>query len=167
VDGAKEKRMPRQEHILSVFVASPSDVAAERARLEEVITELNLSWSRTLSIRLDLLRWETHGYPGFGTDAQDVINTQVPSDYDIFIGIMWHRFGTPTGRAQSGTEEEFLRAKARWDADHSSVNLMIYFKDAPVSPRQIDPSQLTKVTEFRKSLGDEAYIPHDSFGLFR
>jgi hypothetical protein len=146
--------MPRQEHILTVFVASPSDVAPERARLEEVVTELNQSWSRSLGIRLDLIRWETHAYPGFGVDAQEVINRQVPSDYDIFIGMMWHRFGTATSRAESGTEEEFLRAKAKWDCDHSALDLMIYFKDAPVVPSQIDTSQLSKVTGFRKSLGE-------------
>jgi uncharacterized membrane-anchored protein YhcB (DUF1043 family) len=147
--------MPRQEHILTVFVASPCDLSAERARLEEETTELNQSWSRSLGMRLDLIRWETHIYPEFGEDPQEVINRQIPDDYDIFIGIMWHRFGTPTGRAESGTLEEFLRAKARWDNDKSSVCLMIYFKDSPISPSQVDASQLGKVMEFRKSLGNE------------
>lgn len=147
--------MPRQEHILTVFVASPSDVAAERNRLEEVIAELNQTWSRSLEIRLELIRWETHAYPGFSEDPQAVINRQIPGDYDIFIGIMWHRFGTPSNRADSGTHEEFLRAKARWDEDKESVTLMVYFKDAPVSPSQIDVVQLGKVAEFRKSLGNE------------
>jgi hypothetical protein len=36
-----EASMARQETILSVFVASPSDVDEERNRLEEVIRELN------------------------------------------------------------------------------------------------------------------------------
>jgi hypothetical protein len=147
--------MPHQEQILSVFVASPSDVSPERARLEEVVAELNLSWSRSLGIRLDLLRWETHAYPGFGVDAQEVINRQIPSDYDIFIGIMWHRFGTPTGRADSGSEEEFLRAKVRWDTDPSTLDLMIYFKNAPVAPSEMDGSQLSKIAVFRKTLGEE------------
>lgn len=160
--------MPRQEHILTVFVASPSDLADERARLEEVITELNQTWSRSHGIRLDLVRWESHAYPGFGQDAQDVINQQIPQDYDVFIGIMWHRFGTPTGRAESGTEEEFTRAKARWDADHTTLNLMIYFKDAPLSPSQIDPLQLSRLTEFKKTLGEEGalYWPFKSVDDF-
>jgi hypothetical protein len=153
--------MPRQENVLSVFVASPSDVAAERSRLEEVVTELNHTWSRSLGIRLELLRWETHSYPGFGDDAQDVINRQVPADYDIFLGIMWHRFGSPTGRAGSGTEEEFLRAKKRWDDDHTAVQLMFYFKDAPISPSQINPEQLGKIAEFRKNLSSKEALYWD------
>jgi uncharacterized protein YukE len=146
--------MPRQETILSVFLASPSDVSAERTRLEEVIAELNQSWSRTLGVRLDLIRWETHAYPGFGDDAQDVINEQIPLDYDIFIGILWSRFGTPTGRAGSGTQEEYLRAKEKWDRDRASINIMFYFKDSPLAPSQIDGSQLAKVSGFRQSLAD-------------
>jgi hypothetical protein len=165
--------VPRQESILSVFVASPSDVAAERARLEEVISELNHSWSRSLRIRLDLVRWETHAYPGFAKDAQDVINHELPDDYDVFIGIMWHRFGTATDRSESGTYEEFLRAKAQWDSDNTSVRLMLYFKDAPIAPSQVDASQLEKVTAFRHSLGKEGGLywqfqsPEDFVNLVR
>lgn len=149
--------MPRQETILTVFVASPSDVEEERNRLEDVVSELNISWARTTGVRLDLVRWETHAYPGVGQDAQDVINTQIPDDYDLFIGLMWYRFGTPTGRAGSGTAEEFQRAKARFDQDKSAVKLMIYFKDAPppLAPSKLDTEQLRQVTEFRSRLGTE------------
>jgi len=60
--------MARQETILSVFVASPSDVDEERNRLEEVIRDLNTAWARELGIRLELVHWETHAYPSFGED---------------------------------------------------------------------------------------------------
>lgn len=147
--------MARQEHVLTVFLASPADVEAERGKIEDVIRELNIAWSRELGVRLDLVRWETHAYPGFGTDAQDVINEQIPEDYDFFIGIMWCRYGTPTGRAGSGTAEEFERAKARYEADKKSVQLMFYFKDEAIPPSQLDPAQLAKVNTFRDSLGEE------------
>jgi len=150
--------MPRQEHVLTVFVASPGDVGDERTKLEEVIRELNVTWSGELGIRLELVRWETHSFPGFGDDAQDVINVQIPEDYDLFIGIMWCRYGTPTGRAGSGTVEEFDRAKARYDAGKDDVKIMMYFKDEPISPSNLDPVQLLKVNEFRESLGDEGAL---------
>jgi Domain of unknown function (DUF4062) len=147
--------VPHDERVLIVFVASPSDLEAERNRLEEVIRELNLTWSRTLHVRLDLVRWETHGYPGMGTDSQDVLNRELPADADIFIGLMWGRYGTPTGRAGSGTEEEFNRALDRYRRDPSSVQIMFYFKDAPLSPSDIDPEQLGRVQRFKASLGAE------------
>lgn len=145
--------MARQEHVLSVFVASPGDVGAERAKLEEVIRELNVTWSRELSVRLDLVRWETHAFPSVAADAQDVINEQIPDDSDLFVGIMWCQYGTPTGRVGSGTVEEFNRAKARYDSDPNSIQLMVYFKDEPVPPSKLDPTQLAMINEFRRSLG--------------
>jgi hypothetical protein len=147
--------MPRVELVLQVFVASPSDVKAEREVLESVIAELNRTWSKKLGLRLELNRWETSVYPAFGSDPQDVINKQLEEHYDIFIGILWGRIGTPTPRAQSGTLEEFERAYSKHQEDPDSVELMIYFKDAPISPSNINIDQLSRVKEFRGVLGQQ------------
>ena len=72
--------MPRREQVIVVLAASPSDLEPERTQLEEVIRELNLSWSQSLGLRLELIRWETHGYPGVGDDPQDVLNRELPND---------------------------------------------------------------------------------------
>ena len=40
------------------------------------------------------------------SDPQDVVNRQI-GEYDLFVGILWNRMGTPTAVATSGTEEEF------------------------------------------------------------
>ena len=102
---------PRYERVVVVFVASPSDMEQEREKLEEVIAELNRTWSKSFQLRLDLVRWETHGIPGIGADPQDVLNEELAiENSDIFIGLMWGRYGTPTNRAGSGTEEEFQTA---------------------------------------------------------
>lgn len=150
--------MPRDERVLVVLVASPSDLEAERARLEDVVRELNLTWSRTLALRLELVRWETHGYPGVGGDPQDVLNCELTDEPDIFIGMMWGRYGTPTSRAGSGTEEEFSRALARHRADPRAVRIMFYFKDAPIAPSAIDPDQIGRVQRFQASLGSEGAL---------
>src|SRR5690349_22389526 len=94
---------------LSVFVASPNDVREERDRIQRVVEEFNLGIAKAQGLILELIRWETHAWPDIGDDAQDVINRQIPIP-DIFIGILWKRFGTPTKRADSGTQEEFERA---------------------------------------------------------
>src|SRR5438309_1896456 len=93
---------------LVVFAASPGDVSRERDLLDTVAAELNKTLCPPLGIHLELVKWETDSFPGVASDAQALINQQIPP-YDIFIGIMWKRFGTPTGRAGSGTEEEFDR----------------------------------------------------------
>lgn len=145
--------MPRREMILQVLAASPEDVAEERAALEELIREFNSTWGRPLGVRLELVRWDTDAMPGFGADPQDVVNKALPADYDIFIGVMWARVGTPTGRAGSGTIEEFERAYARFMADPGSVEILFYFKDEAVAPSRLDPIQLAEVSKFRASLG--------------
>lgn len=146
--------MPRQEIILQVFVGSPSDVVEEREILESIVAELNKSWSKNLGLRLELIRWETDVQPGFGVDPQDVINRQVSDDYDVFIGIFWGRIGTVTKRAQSGTIEEFQRAYKKYKDDESSIDIMLYFKDAALPPSKIDPKQLTELMEFKSTLGE-------------
>jgi len=105
--------MAKTQTILDVFVASPGDVIEERKILEEVINEFNVTWSDERNLRLDLVKWETHSRPGFGEDAQDVVNQQIGDEYDIFLGLMWGRYGSQTKRAESGTEEEFERAYRR------------------------------------------------------
>ncbi len=139
--------------ILRIFVASPSDVNEERAAVEQVVTELNHLWSKTLGVFLEVVRWETHAYPGVGVDSQDVINQEVGDEYDIFLGMMWARFGTATSRSDSGTAEEFERAFSRFSANPTNLQILFYFKDAPLPPSQFDAIQLGKVQEFKKKLG--------------
>jgi len=150
--------VPRKVMLIRVFVASPTDVAEERDLLEDIVKELNLTWGKNFPFRLELVRWETHAYPSIGTDPQAVVNDQIGEGYDIFVGVLWARFGTPTPRSGSGTEEEFERAHARWREDPNQVRVMFYFKDAAISPSEIDPDQLSKVKAFRDRLGNEGVL---------
>lgn len=147
--------MAKTHTILQVFVASPGDVPDERKLLSDVVTEFNITWGAHNSVMLELLKWETHSRSGFGVDAQDVINKQIGDDYDIFLGIMWGRFGSQTERAESGTEEEFNRAYSRLSDSPNNIQIMFYFKDAGISPSKIDPVQLQKVQEFKQRIADE------------
>ncbi|MBL7955796.1 MAG: DUF4062 domain-containing protein [Flavobacteriales bacterium] len=142
-----------------VFVASPSDVSDERASIKEVIDELNLTYSPRANVHLELVRWETHAAPGASKKgSQDVINKDVGDEYDLFIGLLWLRFGTATKKVKSGTEEEFKRAKRRFDKGEA-IQILFYFKDSgPRSLRDMDPEQLAKVNAFRTSLGDEGVL---------
>ena len=149
--------MPRSGTILTIFVASPSDVSEERNRLEVVVDHLNVALARHTGVILEVLRWERDTSPAFGKDSQAVINSQIPQDFDIFIGILWHTIGTATGRAESGTLEEYELAKARYDEDQNSVRLMFYFKEeAPSSLADIDPDQLKSVQKFKSMIGEKA-----------
>ena len=89
--------MPAEDTVrkVRVFVASPGDVDAERNTLPTVVQELNTTIAPHKNCFLELVRWETHCTPEMGR-PQGVINAQI-GRYDIFLGIMWKRFGSPTG----------------------------------------------------------------------
>lgn len=144
--------MAKNETILNVLIASPGDVNEEREIIQKVINEINLIWSKNKNLRLNPLCWEKNAYPDIGDDPQDVINKQFQDDYDIFIGVLWSRFGTPTGRANSGTEEEFDRAYAKYQKNPSSIKIMLYFKDSPIPFREIDPDQIKLLNNFKKKV---------------
>ena len=113
------------------FVGSPGDTKPEREVLERVIQDVNdgvLCADKRVNIRL--VRWERHAWPGFGDDAQDVVNRIIPK-FDLFICIFRGRLGTPTRRADSGTVEEFERAYKAWCED-KTTRLMLYFSNAAI-----------------------------------
>lgn len=147
--------MPINLRIFRVFVASPRDLQPEREALESAIVELNQTTGSTLGLRLELVRWETSTYPSIGQDPQAIVNEQLADSFDIFIGILWCRLGQPTPRAESGTVEEFERALARRRENPSAVEIMIYFKDAPIPPSKIDAEQLQSVQSFRRRVTQE------------
>ena len=147
--------MAKPQTLLKVFVASPGDVVEERKALEDVINEFNTTWGDNNEMRLELVKWETHTRPGFGEDAQDVINKQIGDEYDIFIGIMWGQFGSPTKRAESGTEEEFNRAYSRFKTSSGNVQIMFYFKDAGIPPSKMNMEQLANVQKFKSKIASE------------
>jgi hypothetical protein len=84
----------------SIFVGSPSDLDEERIAIEEVIKELNLIFGAKQNLVLELLKWETHSAPGISnTHPQELINNDIGEEYDIFLGLLWKRFGTQTEKA--------------------------------------------------------------------
>jgi predicted nucleotide-binding protein len=139
-----------QTRQVRLFVASPGDVKPERDQLKRVVDELNTTVGLYKKLQLELIRWETHCNPGMGR-AQGLINEQI-GEYDIFLGVMWRRFGTPTGKADSGTEEEFRKALQLWENDRT-VQVLFYFSQAPFTPRTQDElDQFSKVLKFRAEL---------------
>ena len=145
---------------VKVFVISPTDVEDERKCLESAIKALHSEHSACSSSINTLVNETGSGFPspGIGGDPQAVINNQIPNDVDIVIGIMWCRTGTPTPRAQSGTIEEFQMAKRRYEEDNKSMQIMFYFKNAPIPPYDIDEIQLKGVKDFRNTLEQDGIL---------
>ena len=95
--------------------------------------------------------------PRIGPGPQRVVDEQTPV-YNIYLGIMATRFGTPTGRCGSGTEQEFRDALKNWKKAGSPW-IMFYFDAVPKltgDPEQA--KQFVQVCEFRAELEKQGIV---------
>ncbi|WP_379093342.1 hypothetical protein [Pedobacter sp. UC225_65] len=142
------------QKIINCFIASPGDTAEERKVCLKIIEEMNHGLGMAYGFSIKSLTWENNSRPAVGDYSQAVISDQLGDDYQIFIGIMYKKFGTPTKSAGSGTEEEFDKAYEKVKTDN--IELMFYFNDAPSQISEIDITELSKIKAFKerlKSLG--------------
>ncbi|MGO8955506.1 MAG: DUF4062 domain-containing protein [Rhodomicrobium sp.] len=142
--------------VFEAFVSSPQDVSEERKLVSSVLLELNTIYIRSNKLLVWPVMWENLSH-GRGLDPQDVINRQVEK-FDVFIGILWSRFGTATRRAGSGTEEEFLRALKLADDGHA-VQFLIFNRKSGF-PADVDEEQLKKVRAFQKVIATHGILSH-------
>jgi hypothetical protein len=154
---------------LRIFVASPKDVAAECARLHTVVEELNCTGNLAdwLGLTLELLDWRTHIAPLMGR-PEEVVLRQLPVEtWDIFVGILWLRFGTPSGAADpqigklfdSGTQEEFSLAYNSWKKNGRPKVLFYRCTRVPASLDEIDHDQYKRVKDFFAQFDADAVHP--------
>ncbi len=154
--------MPEAVTRITVFVGSPGDVLTEKSIVEQTVRGLNTVLNGR-GIILEPVTWETHVWPGFGEDAQDVINQRV-GPYDIFVGIFWNRFGTPTKRADSGSVEEFRRAYEQWGRTRKP-SLMLYFnRTASELSAPEELRQKLRLVEFKETLSGLGALARDYAG---
>ena len=152
--------------LIKVFLASPGDVSQEGELIRETLEQVNRTLGEKEGIQFKIVNWKTDSFPAYGNDGQALLNNQIADmkEYDLFIGVMWNRFGTPTPRAGSGTEEEFLRAVESFE-ETGNPHIMFYFNQAPYSFKSTQEiEQKTKVLEFREQIQKKA-LPHDYNGV--
>jgi tetratricopeptide (TPR) repeat protein len=142
---------------LRIFAASPSDVAGERAKLGTIVESLK-PMADYLGLTLEVVDWRIV-VPDVGRPQQIIFNQLKPTSWDIFIGILWHRFGIRTGEKDktgteylSGTEEEFKTAYELWK-QHNKPRMVIY-RCIRALPFDVDPDQLKNVHGFFRLIED-------------
>jgi hypothetical protein len=149
----------QQRRILRVFLASPGDLVPERQAAREIVADLNDVVGREFGIHIDLLGWEDT-MPGAGR-PQALINEDV-DQCDLFIGVLWKRWGMPTGTATSGFHEEFTRAFSR-NKDASSPELWLAFKQVDAGALADPGEQLKQVLEFKAEITNSRGLLYKEF----
>lgn len=135
----------KSRQVLNVFIASPSDLKDERRATRVEVDEINHIFAREVGLHVELIGWEDT-LPGAGR-PQAIINQDVDS-CDLFVGLLWCRWGSPTGEYESGFEEEFNRAKKRRQ-ETGAPEIWMFFKE--IEPARLSDAgpQLQKVIEFK------------------
>ena len=133
-------------NILTIFLASPSDLSSERQLAREVVDDLNKCIGRFLGWQLELLGWEDT-LPGLAR-PQALIN-QDAAACDLFIGLLWKRWGQSTGGGfSSGFEEEFTIARNR-NGKEGNPEIWLAFKQVDPDVLKDPGDHLKKVIQFK------------------
>lgn len=136
-------------HLVRVFIASPSDVQAERRLVIDAIQKLNPRLERLFGCTLVAVNWESFAdlVARKGQQVQDAIMPYLRSSH-VFVGIIHRRYGSPayTRRGKSGTEEEFLTALKQRDR----IKILSYFRR--LTPVEQKRPQYRDVVGLRKRI---------------
>jgi hypothetical protein len=142
----RKRRSMRNAQELRCLLISPSDVAAERDAVAEVVTSWNAQIGRALGARVELVRWETHSTPDLSAPPQQVLNEQLLEGCDFAIAIFWSRIGTPTAEYASGSDEEIRRLLG------AGVRVLIYFSRSPIPQGALRTDQYARLQKLRDEL---------------
>ena len=146
--------------MLKVFIGCPGDMARERAALLSLRDHLD-----ELGCPIRFLTWK-NATPGAG-DAQKVIFDNFPiADWDIFIGLLWTRFGAPSGildplsgETLTGTESEFAGAYDAFLASGGKRPQILLYRCTRDLSSSVDVDQLIGVRKFFKQTETGAQRP--------
>src|SRR6185436_10031807 len=147
-----------------VFLASPGDVGPERQFVRKFFDEYNRHTAHIWRARFEVVDWENYATIGIGR-PQELITQQTLEKHRaslaLVIGIMAQRFGSPTGKAESGTEEEFNWAmQSHRDSGFPEIK-WFFRKVDKLEGLSADPAEAIKALEqwqnvlaFRKRMQD-------------
>jgi hypothetical protein len=145
--------------VLTVFIGSPGDLADERTEAREVVDRVNHHVARNLGVHVELRGWEDT-LPGFSR-PQAKINEDIQAS-NLFIGLLWRRWGTPTGEYSSGFEEEFEVAKELYK-NGELEDIWLFFKEVPDEMLRDPGEQLQRVLSFQDTINAQREVFYDTF----
>lgn len=153
--------MPSTVTQYEILISCPGDIEGVIPLINSAVEKFNTQYSKVLSIRLSTNHWSYSSYNQSGGKAQDLLNKQFIHGCDAAIAIFWTRFGTPTDKYGSGTEEEIEDMLA------AGKQVFMYFCGKSVDPSLLlddnAREQYQKVKSFQKRYSDEGKGIYSSF----
>ena len=140
--------MSRNVTEYDILISCPGDIEHVIPLIRDTFDTFNSQYSEVLGLRLKSKHWSDSSYNQSGGTAQDLLNKQFIHDCDAAIAIFWTRFGSPTDRYGSGTEEEIEDMLA------SGKQVFLYFCEERIAPDKLldekERCQYEKVKAFQK-----------------
>jgi len=139
-------------------------VGNEKETVKYLCNEINQDLRDECKVNLLPLDYNESVVPQLGPRIQDLVDESI-GEYEVYIGILRTRFGSPPGGHHpetgaeycSGTEREFEDAYSRWKLSNEPIINFYFAKDprlnAPPTAKEID--QLSKVIRFKDKIKDE------------
>lgn len=154
--------MPSKVTVYDLLISCPGDVGDAIKVIDDVVELFNQKYNATLNLGIRTRYWKKSSYPQSGGKPQDLLNKQFVEDCDLAVAIFKTRFGTPTDKYGSGSEEEIEIML------NAGRPVFLYFDDSPVSPSDIDAEQYQKVKDFEKKYRTQGiYFSFKSLEVFR
>ena len=144
---------------LDIFPVISSDVFEEREILDGVIKDLNNIWMDTLGVMLKVKKWESHVSSKITNQNLNDIIIDEMDDYDIYIGIMWKEYGTPTNGYKSGTEQEFRVALDNFEKNGKPL-IKFYFSKREFTSDFGNVEQYVNIKNFKNELKEKGIIKY-------
>jgi hypothetical protein len=153
--------MAGTRRFIKVFLASPGDLAEERKVAKVIVDEFNSQLADALGYQVELVGWEDT-LPGIGR-PQAIINRDLDG-CDLFVGMLWKRWGTPPGTEPytSGFEEEFKRSMTR-NAKEGRPEINLLLKDLDAALLADPGDHLKKVIAFKDQVFAEKKLLAGTF----
>ena len=151
---------------LRVFISCPEDVAEEKERAKEVCGKLTESLRPLRGIEISPIEWKEDIVPNItGEGAQTVIDKQLEAyNYDVYLGIMWKRFGERMSNGLTPTESEFETALSRRIKTGRPAILFLFKSEPYITQDDDEKKQIADVQNFRKRIKDSDLGIYGSFG---
>ncbi len=157
--------MSKEIRQINVFVSCPSDVEEEKQTVRGVCDVITKGLRATRNIEVKAIEWKRDVIPLItGEGAQSVIDNQIEAyDYDIYVGILWKRFGDKKSNGLAPTEGEFEEAFKRRNETGRPV-IKVYFKSEKFYPlNSYDVDQIGEVIKFKEKIKDRDIGLYDDF----
>lgn len=154
--------MPKNVTQYDLLVSCPGDVIDEIECIESVVNQFNLTFADSLGISIRVKHWSNSSYPQSGGKPQTLLNDQFVNDCDAAVAIMWTRFGTPTDKYGSGTEEEIELML------NNDKQVFMYFCDRPIPPSKMISDEYKRIVDFKNKYKDRGiYHTYNSVEDFK